>query len=122
MKRIILAIIVLSALALLDSSIATAQYITKEESLAAGQSEAVNVGNKICPVSADKIKEETKAIFEYKGKDYNFCCPVCIETFKEDPEKYIKKVEEELQKEKVKEESEGSSEVHGHGEHSHMHH
>jgi len=59
--------------------------------------EAVNVGNKICPVSGEKIIEETKATYEYKGKVYNFCCAMCIDTFKKDPQKYIKKVEEELQ-------------------------
>jgi YHS domain-containing protein len=57
---------------------------------------AVNVGNKICPVSGDKINEKTKATYEYKGKIYNFCCSMCIAEFKKDPEKYIKKVEEEL--------------------------
>ncbi len=67
--------------------------------------EAVNVGNKICPVSGDKIIEETKSTFEYKSKVYNLCCPVCIDEFKKDPDKYIKKVNEELQaqsKEEVK--------------------
>ncbi|MDO8662956.1 MAG: YHS domain-containing protein [Candidatus Omnitrophota bacterium] len=58
---------------------------------------AVNVGNKICPVSDEKINEKTKVTYEYQGKIYNFCCPMCIDPFKKDPEKYIKKVEEELQ-------------------------
>lgn len=58
--------------------------------------EAVNVGNKICPVSGEKIDEKMKSTYEYEGKVYNFCCPMCIDEFKKDPEKYIKKVEEEL--------------------------
>lgn len=58
--------------------------------------EAVNVGNKICPVSGEKIDEKMKAIYEYEGKIYNFCCAACVEEFKKDPQKYIKKVEEEL--------------------------
>jgi YHS domain-containing protein len=57
---------------------------------------AENVGNKICPVSGEKINEKMKATYEYKGKIYNFCCAMCIDEFKKDPEKYIKKVEEEL--------------------------
>lgn len=57
--------------------------------------EAVNVGNKICPVSGEKIDEKTKATYEYQGKIYNFCCAMCIDEFKKDPEKYIKKVEDE---------------------------
>jgi len=58
---------------------------------------AVNVGNKICPVSGEKIGEMGPAVtYEYKGKIYNFCCKACPEEFKKDPEKYIKKVNEEL--------------------------
>ncbi len=61
--------------------------------------EAVNAGNKICPVSGEKIDEKMKATYEYEGKVYNFCCPSCVEEFKKDPEKYIQKVEQELQAE-----------------------
>jgi YHS domain-containing protein len=57
---------------------------------------AVNVGNKICPVMGDKIDDKFKVTYEYEGKIYNFCCPGCIESFKKDPQKYIRKVEEEL--------------------------
>lgn len=67
---------------------------------AGNKSEVVDVGNKICPVTGEKIGEETKATYEYEGKIYNFCCPMCIGTFKKDPEKYIKKIEEEKAKEK----------------------
>ena len=56
----------------------------------------VEVGNKICPVLGGKIDEKTKATYEYQGKIYNFCCAMCIDEFKRDPEKYIKKVEDEL--------------------------
>lgn len=62
--------------------------------------EAVNVGNKICPVSGEKINEKFKAVYEYQGKVYNFCCAGCIGKFKEDPEKYIKIVDEELSQDK----------------------
>jgi len=54
-----------------------------------------NVGNKICPVSGEKIEEKIKATYEYNGKVYNFCCASCIEEFKENPAKYIKIIEEE---------------------------
>ena len=53
------------------------------------------VGNTICPVSGGKIDEGTKATYEYQGKIYNLCCAGCIEEFKSNPEKYVKKVEEE---------------------------
>jgi len=60
------------------------------------KTEAVNVGNKICPVTGEKIEEKTKVTYEYQGKIYNFCCAGCPDEFKKDPEKYIKKVNEEL--------------------------
>ena len=71
---------------------------------------AVNVGNKICPVSGEKIVEKLKATYEYNGKVYNFCCPACIGEFKKDPQKYIKKVEAELQ---ATSESQSKHEKHG---------
>lgn len=58
--------------------------------------EVVDVGNKICPVSNEKIKEGEKYQVEHEGKIYNLCCKMCMKDFKKDPDKYIKKVEEEL--------------------------
>ena len=93
-----------------------AQAATEEQ-------KAVEVGNKICPVSGEKIEEKTKATYEYKGKIYNFCCTMCIDEFKKDPGKYIKKVEEELKaqsKEETQEKIEQPSTMHE--ESGHMHH
>ena len=71
-------------------------------------SKAVEVGNKICPVSGDKIPApgEKEAMgeavkYEYNGKIYNLCCKMCIKDFKKDPEKYSKIAEEEVAQEKV---------------------
>ena len=60
------------------------------------------MGNKICPVTGEKINENTKVTYEYQGKIYNFCCAGCLDEFKKDPEKYIKKIEEEKQAEPKK--------------------
>lgn len=54
---------------------------------------AVDVGNSACPVSGDNV--DGKTTYEYRGKTYNFCCPMCIDEFKKDPAKYIKKIEAE---------------------------
>lgn len=65
----------------------------------AAKKEPVNAGNKICPVSGMQIGGEggmAPATYEYEGKIYNFCCAGCIAEFKKDPQKYMKKVEEEL--------------------------
>ena len=59
----------------------------------------IEVGNKICTVSKEKIGEMGEAVqYEYEGKLYSFCCPECIKDFKKDPEKYIKNVLEEMHK------------------------
>lgn len=55
---------------------------------------AVEVGNTVCPVGGETIKESSKATYEYKGKVYNFCCPDCIPAFKANPEKYIDQLSE----------------------------
>lgn len=58
---------------------------------------AVDAGNKICPVLGEKIDEAVKVTYEYEGKIYNFCCAACVEEFKKEPQKYIDKVNLELQ-------------------------
>lgn len=65
----------------------------------------VNVGNKICPVSGEKIPTpgEEGAMgepvqFVYNGKVYNLCCKACAKDFQKDPEKYSKIAEEEARK------------------------
>lgn len=86
----------------------------------ATETKAPDVGNKICPVSGEKIDEKMKATYEYNGKIYNFCCSACIDDFKKDPEKYIKKVDEEMLKKTGTEEGGPDAEdVHSEG---HMHH
>ena len=72
---------------------------SKETAVEAAKAE--DVGNKICPVGGEKIEEAIKATYEYEGKVYNFCCAMCIDDFKKDPQKYIKKIEEEKQKEEA---------------------
>lgn len=89
------------------------QTTTTEENEQHMGSEAVNIGNKICPVSGEKINQDLKASYEYKGKIYNFCCAACIDEFKKDPEKYIKKVEEELK--------DNSTDMGGHMHEEHTH-
>ena len=62
-----------------------------------GESKAVEVGNKICPVSGEKVGEMGEIVkVEHNGKIYNLCCTMCAKDFKKDPEKYVKIVEEEM--------------------------
>lgn len=69
--------------------------MAEEEQVEATEGEGpIEVGNKICPVSGEEIKEEEAYKFEYEGKVYNLCCSMCVKDFKKDPQKYIEKPEE----------------------------
>ena len=63
----------------------------------AAQAAPVEIGNKICPISGEKVGEMGKVeTIEYKGKVYNLCCPMCKKDFLKDPEAAIKKLEESM--------------------------
>ena len=65
---------------------------------------AVEVSNKICPVSGDKVSApgekgtmgDNPVKVAYKGKIYNLCCPMCVKDFKKNPEKYSAVAEKEV--------------------------
>ena len=46
-----------------------------------------------CPVQGGPINKELYT--DYKGQRVYFCCPACINIFKKDPEKFLKKMERE---------------------------
>ncbi len=86
----------------------------KDDDMTKGQmdstsTKAVEVGNKICPVSGDKIPApgekgtmgDEPVKYEYNGKIYNLCCQMCVKDFKKNPEKYSKIAEDEVAKEKM---------------------
>lgn len=97
-------LVVLVAVALFAvAGLAIAQEEAKTETVpvveAVAPVAAVNVGNKVCPVTGEKIAALGKDTVEYQGKVYNLCCPACKEQFLADPAKYTAVVEEELKKE-----------------------
>jgi YHS domain-containing protein len=72
---------------------------TTQPALAAAAETAapIEVGNKICPVSGEKVGGMGEVVKEeHKGKIYNLCCAMCIKDFQKDPEKYTKIAEEEV--------------------------
>ncbi len=96
-KSLILALGVLG----LSNSFAVAQEVQNNAEVqvittATLPTDTVEVGNKICPVSGNKIPAPGEKMemgdkpvkVEYKGKAYNLCCPMCIKDFKKNPEKY----------------------------------
>jgi len=49
----------------------------------------------VCVVSGEKLGSMGKpAVLTHEGREVRFCCPACIPKFKEDPAKYIKKLDE----------------------------
>lgn len=89
-------LIFLSLMIAAGSQTAPAQNAQHDAQSAAAGSKSKDVGNKICPVTGEKIDEKSKVTYEYKGRIYNFCCAACIDEFKKDPDIYIKKIENEL--------------------------
>jgi YHS domain-containing protein len=98
MKKNYFLIMILSISVLAFAQMAQAQDVSSDATFTNEISTPKDVGNKICPVSGETIDEATKATYEYNGTIYNLCCPMCIDGFKKDPDKYIAKVNEELTK------------------------
>ena len=97
--------------------------VMNDEDMSKGQTDsestkAIEVGNKICPVSGDKIPApgekgtmgDEPVKYEYNGKIYNLCCPMCIKDFKKNPEKYSKIADDEVAKEKMMEQEKDQKE------------
>ncbi len=108
MKNIYLVILGLAVFTLVGSGLAFAMschdmsggedgHSQAQSADTAVKSEVIDVGNKICPVTGEKIDEAAKTTYEYEGKIYNFCCAGCIDEFKKEPQKYIDKVNQELE-------------------------
>ena len=93
MKKIIA--LILGAV-LLSAGLAFAQQTPSASQRAV---QPVEVGNKHCPVSGNKVGEMGPPIkVEYNGKVYNLCCSGCVSSFKSDPEKYSKIAEDEAKR------------------------
>ncbi len=47
----------------------------------------------VCPVLGGKINQQVYV--DYQGQRVYFCCPGCDKEFQKDPEKYMKKLQEQ---------------------------
>ena len=59
-------------------------------SLKPGEGMSSTPVNSVCPVMGNKVNP--KITVEYKGKTIGLCCNACVEMFKKNPEKYMKKL------------------------------
>ena len=52
------------------------------------------VVNTVCPVMGQPVSKDTPYTIVYAGKKIGFCCAACLESFKQNPEEYIDKLED----------------------------
>lgn len=52
--------------------------------------------NTVCPVSNEEA--DSKIVAEYNGKKVALCCKTCLKKFQKNPEKYMKKLEQNKEK------------------------
>ena len=53
------------------------------------------IAQKTCPVMEGNPINKNLYV-DHDGRRVYFCCDMCVDTFKKDPEKYIKKLDEQL--------------------------
>ena len=78
-----------------------AKYISKLEN----NGVALEKTQTTCPVLGGKI--DKKVYTDYNGKRVYFCCAGCIEQFKKEPDKYLKKLEADSSRRSALAEGEG---------------
>ncbi|MBM4017545.1 MAG: YHS domain-containing protein [Planctomycetes bacterium] len=52
------------------------------------------LAQKLCPVMGGPVNPDI--FVDYQGRRIYFCCDMCPATFKKDPEKYLKKLDEQM--------------------------
>ena len=76
-RRVMLVILMLAAAQLIISPIIFAQETNQDK----------------CPVRGSTINKNVYV--DYEGKRIYFCCPPCIKSFLNNPERYLKQMEKE---------------------------
>ena len=57
-----------------------------------------------CIVSGEKLGTMGDAVkYDYKGREIQFCCKMCLKTFEKDPETYLKKIYDAVLDKQIKE-------------------
>ena len=88
---------------------------TEPQETAPAAADQPEIAQKICPVMGGPI--DPNIYTDYNGRRIYFCCTSCLKAFEKDPEKYIAKVDEQLQG--AAEPAKGEMPVPASGEHAH---
>jgi len=62
------------------------------QAAATGESQ---IAQRLCPVMGGQI--DRKIYLDYSGRRVYFCCQMCVQTFNREPQKYLEKLDAELQ-------------------------
>jgi Cu+-exporting ATPase len=75
---------------------------------------------RICPICGpeEKMMGKDDISYEYEGKTYHFCSQDCLKSFKDDPAKFVKKMDDAMNEESH-EDHESHSDHEGHDDHGH---
>ena len=98
MKKVLIALMAVGFLFVFGKAAFAADSAAKPDAMTGAtvvKAKAVDVGNKICPVSGAAVGD-SKVTQEYKGKVYHLCCKDCVKAFKKDPKKYAAIADKEV--------------------------
>jgi YHS domain-containing protein len=76
------------------SPVAGHEAMKMGESPAAPAAAGTEIAQKLCPVTGDPI--DPKVYLDHNGRRVYFCCSMCEATFKKDPAKYLKIVDDQI--------------------------
>ena len=100
-KAIILAIAVAIVLVSYIAAYAQCAFTAEKAGSCGGSADGVTAAsaktepwNDTCPVMGGEVDSKTPYKVAYKGKVIGLCCAGCVKPFSDDPEKYMKIIEE----------------------------
>lgn len=88
-------LVIFSGIIVLTSGTAKAETALEASKKVVKKAENEKIEQKVCPVMGGKIDPEL--YYTYKGQKIYVCCPGCISAIKKDPEKYLKKVQKDIE-------------------------
>jgi len=91
---VVLALVAACGMILLGCKKASAETKAPAASGPEVKSGAAQTEQTICPVMGGRINENVYV--DYNSRRVYFCCPSCVAQFKNDPEKYLRKLDDQF--------------------------